>query len=121
MPEFWPNGETVALVRPYTLVRGRTLAHRGTFDLVTYVVAMVRSLYAWDGVEPEHGRLLNLCQRPRSVSEITARMHLPLGVVRVLLGDLLDMDVIRISRPLHADGRPDIPVIQQVLEGLRAL
>lgn len=121
MPESWSSGEAVALVRPYTLVRGRTFVHHGTFDLVTYVVAVVQSLYAWDGVEPEHGRLLNLCQLPRSVSELTARMCLPLGVVRVLLGDLLDMDVIRISRPLHADGRPDIPVIQEVLEGLRAL
>jgi hypothetical protein len=121
VPESWSNGEAVALVRPYTLVRGRTLAHRGTFDLVTYVVAVVQSLHAWDGVEPEHGRLLTLCQHPQSVSELTARMRLPLGVVRILLGDLLDMDAIQISRPLHADGRPDIPVIQEVLDGLRAL
>jgi hypothetical protein len=111
----------VAVVRPYTLVRGRTQVGHGTFDLVTYVVAMVQSLYAWDGIEPEHHKLLTVCQRPQSVSELTARMNLPLGVVRVLLGDLLDMNVIRVSQPMHAGGRPHISVIRHVLDGLRAL
>ncbi|MER5601559.1 DUF742 domain-containing protein [Streptomyces sp. NPDC002265] len=106
------------LVRPYALVRGRTRARHDVFDLVAFVVALVDTLHGWIHIEPEHTRLLILCRRPVSVSELSAGANLPIGVVRVLLGDLLDMGAIRVREPSE---RPSPQLIREVLTGLRAL
>ncbi|WP_329295780.1 DUF742 domain-containing protein [Streptomyces sp. NBC_01455] len=106
------------LVRPYALVRGRTRARQDVFDLVAFVVAMVETLNGWIYTEPEHAILLGLCRQPISVSELSASTNLPIGVVRVLLGDLLDMGAIRVREPME---RPNAQLIREVLVGLRAL
>ncbi|MGI5255469.1 DUF742 domain-containing protein [Actinacidiphila glaucinigra] len=106
------------LVRPYALVRGRTRVRNDVFDLVAFVVALVDTLHGWMHVEPEHTRLLTLCRSPVSVSELSAGVNLPIGVVRVLLGDLLDMGAIKVREPVE---RPSVQLIREVLTGLRAL
>ncbi|WP_338017474.1 DUF742 domain-containing protein [Streptomyces adustus] len=45
-------------------------------------------------------------------------MNLPTGVVRVLLGDLLDMGAIKVRERVE---RPSVQLIREVLTGLRAL
>ncbi|WP_327425605.1 DUF742 domain-containing protein (plasmid) [Streptomyces sp. NBC_01527] len=106
------------LVRPYALVRGRTRARQDVFDLVAFVVALVDTLHGWMQIEPEHTQLLGLCRYPTSVSELSAGANLPIGVVRVLLGDLLDMGAIRVREPVE---RPSAQLIRDVLTGLRDL
>ncbi|MEU2282533.1 DUF742 domain-containing protein [Streptomyces sp. NPDC013178] len=121
MNEGQRNGDgTVSLVRPYTLVRGRTHV-RQVFDLVTFVMSLAASVQGRSGVEPEHETVLQLCRSPVSVSELTSRTGLPLGVVRVLLGDLLELGAIRVSQPSRGDGRPSTGLIREVLAGLQAL
>ncbi|CAM5596394.1 MULTISPECIES: DUF742 domain-containing protein [Streptomyces] len=117
----WSDDGTVALVRPYAMVRGRTHSRHNIFDLVTFVMSVVASIRDWQYVEPEHEAVLELCREPLSVSELVSRTGLPLGVVRVLLGDLLDMGAIRVSNSSHSDGRPGVDLIREVLAGLRAL
>jgi hypothetical protein len=56
-------------------------------------------------VWPEHLAILELCVRPLSVAEISAKLRLPLVVIRVLLGDLLDEGLIAVRRPKQ-DDRP---------------
>lgn len=118
---WWVDDEAVPLVRPYALVRGRTHARKGAFDLVSYVVAVMEHLDTWLETEPEHTRLLSLCRQPLSVSELTARSGLPIGVVRVLLGDLLVMGAIRVREPFPDGERPSLSLIRMVLAGLQAL
>jgi hypothetical protein len=117
----WTDDPAVALVRPYAMVRGRTHSRHSVFDLVTFVMSMVASVRDWQYAEPEHETVLDLCRAPLSVSELVSRTGLPIGVLRVLLGDLLDMGAIRVSRPSRGDGRPSVGLIKEVLAGLRAL
>jgi hypothetical protein len=117
----WNDDPAVALVRPYAMVRGRTHSRHSVFDLVTFVMSMVASVRDWQYAEPEHEAVLDLCRAPLSVSELVSRTGLPIGVIRVLLGDLLDMGAIRVSRPARGDGRPSVGLIKEVLAGLRAL
>jgi hypothetical protein len=122
----WVDEAAGPVVRPYAMVRGRTRARQDVFDLVAFVVATVDSLDGWqDGWqerEPEHQAILALCRRPRSVAEVAASLSLPVGVVRVLLGDLLELEAIRVREPVAAaTGRPSLRVIREVLDGLRAL
>jgi Protein of unknown function (DUF742) len=108
------------VVRPYALVRGRTRPIGKALD----VIAMVSSLHAGgpdlDGLEPEHLAVLRQCAQPMSVAEVTCALDLPLGVVRILLGDLRDRALIRTDPP-RAEPLADIRLLRAVLDGLRRL
>ncbi|MFJ1551884.1 DUF742 domain-containing protein, partial [Streptomyces sp. NPDC088246] len=71
---------------------------------------------------PEHRALLTLCRSEnQSVAELSADADLPVGVVRVLLGDLLEAGYVRVSRPVPPAQLPDEHILREVINGLRAL
>jgi hypothetical protein len=106
------------LVRPYTMTRGRTWVPGGTFDLISLVIATGAPLPI--GFGPEHHAIIGLCQRPISVAELGAHMKLPLGAIRVLLGDLRDRQIVRVHQPTQT-ALPDDSIFEVVINGLRAL
>jgi predicted ArsR family transcriptional regulator len=63
-----------------------------------------------------------LCHHPRSVAEVAATLSVPLGVARVLLGDMAELGLVTIhdTKPT-GDGRPALALMERVLSGLRAL
>nr|WP_246193351.1 DUF742 domain-containing protein [Kitasatospora atroaurantiaca] len=110
------------MVRPYAMTKGRTRPTGREFDLIALVVSNVPPDTADLAVGPEQGLILDLCQNNAlSVAEIAAETDLPLGVVRVLLGDLLDAEYIRVSRPVPPAMLPDEHILREVIDGLRAL
>ncbi|WP_242424960.1 DUF742 domain-containing protein, partial [Frankia sp. EI5c] len=56
-----------------------------------------------------------------SVVEISARLNLPVGVARVLVGDMLDAGLVTVYRPEQPSDRPSVAIIEKVLSGLQAL
>jgi hypothetical protein len=108
------------LVRPYAMTHGRTRPAKDTFDLICLVASAGPSEAAF-GLEPEHVHILDLCQRPLSVAEISARLDLPVGVVRVLLDDLLERNSIVVRAPMSVARMPSKRVLKAVINGLRAL
>ncbi|WP_309094671.1 DUF742 domain-containing protein [Streptomyces sp.] len=56
-----------------------------------------------------------------AVAELAAGADLPVGVVRVLLGDLLELGCVTVSRPVPPAQLPDERILREVIEGLRAL
>jgi hypothetical protein len=117
----WADEDAGPVVRPYAMVRGRTESRQGRLDLIAFVVTVVDTLDEWMQMEPEHHRILDLCRHPRTVTEVAARLRLPVGVVRVMLGDLLDAQAVLIREPADPASRPSLDVIREVLDGLRAL
>jgi hypothetical protein len=117
----WVDEDAGPVVRPYAVVRGRTESPQGRLDLIAFVITVVDTLDAWMQMEPEHHRILDLCRRPRTVTEVAAGLRLPVGVVRVMLGDLLDAQAVLIREPADPANRPSLDVIREVLDGLRAL
>ncbi|NYH50808.1 hypothetical protein HNR06_000397 [Nocardiopsis arvandica] len=112
------DAPTGPLVRPYTMTRGRTRPSTGPrLDLVTIVVT-ARDLKERNR-EPEHEAIMRLCHRPISVAEISARLDIPLTVVRVLLGDLLADGDVRTRATMTQ--LPEKKVLQAVLDGIRRL
>jgi hypothetical protein len=106
------------IVRPYTMTGGRTRPRSGPrLDLVTIVVAAA-DRGDREG-EPEQQAILGLCHRPISVAEISARLDIPLTVVRVLLGDLIADGDVRTRAPMTQ--LPEKKVLQAVLDGIRRL
>jgi len=62
-----------------------------------------------------------LCHDLLSIAEVSARLHLPLGVVRVLVGDMADEHLVMVHRPAHAGDRPDQALLERVLSGLHSI
>ncbi|MFE7042332.1 DUF742 domain-containing protein [Streptomyces atratus] len=106
--------------RLYTVTAGRSRAD-DSFDLVTLIVSECRPTA---GMQSEHSRILELCRHPTAVVEIAAELKLPITVVRILLGDLLDMGRITARHPRAAQSvasLPDSALLKEVLHGLRNL
>jgi len=112
------------VVRPYALTAGRTRPSGARIDVVAMVSAS-RSVRP-QGTEsdpelgPEHLRLLRFCRLPVSVADLAARLDLPLGVVRILLADLREHDLVYISQTAPA-GIRDVRVLKEVADALRRL
>ena len=117
----WLDEEAGPVVRHYAMTAGRTRPTRGEFDLITLILASRLSPGGETGLQPEHARILQLCQSPISVAELATDLDLPVGTVRVLLGDLLDRGFIRTRSPAPAAQLPNERVFKAVLDGLRSL
>lgn len=70
----------------------------------------------------EHRAVAELCRQPRSVAEVAALLPVPLGVARVLLGDMAGLGLVVVHKTTGADGgAPDLALMERVLSGLRRL
>ena len=106
------------LVRSYTLTAGRT---RTQVDL-PMEATLRRQGFDDEAGETPRQRILRVCES-RSVAEVSALVSMPIGVVRVLLGDLVQEGKVRVQATLtdtsSSDERRDL--IERTLRGLRAL
>ena len=70
---------------------------------------------------PESQRILGICDT-RSVAEVSAHMKMPIGVARVLLGDLVQQGFIRVQSTITENSTHDerIDLIERTLRGLRS-
>jgi hypothetical protein len=111
-----------SLVRPYTLTSGRTNTR---VDLP--LEAPIRTLEfgpapRWPGNDVR-AKILGLGVDGPSVAEIAARLSLPLGVARVLIGDLVLQGYVRVHTTIGESTTTDErrELIGRTLRGLRAL
>lgn len=111
------------VVRPYALVRGRTRPTGEALDVISMVCSAPAGVQGGPdpaGLQPEHLAVLRQCGLPMSVADLAFALDLPLGVVRILLGDLRDRGLITIAQP-RAEGLADIRLLREVADGLRRL
>ena len=97
--EWEADSAEASLVRPYTLTAGRT---EPSVDLPWEAPIRTRDLAPaprWPGNDVRV-RILELGRDSPSVAEIAARLSLPLGVARVLIGDLVTQGYLRVSSTL---------------------
>ena len=114
--------EEARVVRPYALTRGRTRPGRSDLPLEALVRVVAG---ASDPVgTAERRRILDLTREQiLSVAELSAHLSLPLGVVRVLVGDLADegLVVVHTGSPAAAPPAANLKVLESVLDGISAL
>ncbi|MFF9091271.1 DUF742 domain-containing protein [Streptomyces sp. NPDC014991] len=121
----WFDDEAGPVVRPYAMTRGRTTStaqHR--LDVIAVVVTEpgTGDPEADPALSPEHVEIVGLCRdTPQSVAELAAELDLPIGVVRVLIGDLVHAELVHVTRPVPPAELPDESILRDVINGLRAL
>ncbi|MBY8849847.1 DUF742 domain-containing protein [Saccharothrix sp. MB29] len=110
------------LVRPYAWTGGRTSSHHD-LRLETLVSLEENGVaIAMRESTAEQRSIVEVCAtRPRSVAEVSALLTVPLGVARVVLGDLISMGVVAVHDNAAAPGGPDLALLERVLAGLRHL
>lgn len=118
-----PDETTVeaSAVRPYTWTRGRT---KSGLDLAieTLVSTSQRGRDQMGLLQMEHRSIAEMCEQTKSVAEVAALMALPLGVARVLLGDMAGLGVVTVHQTTSSAGStPDLALMERVLSGLRRL
>lgn len=116
-----PARNASASVRPYAWTRGRT---RSGLDLQleTLVSTSTRGRDQLALLAFEHRSVAELCERAQSVAEVAALLSVPLGVAKVLVGDMAGMGLVVVHRSGGSNGdAPDLALMERVLSGLRRL
>jgi hypothetical protein len=113
----------VLRVRSYVITQGRT---RSSVDLPleTLVKVTPQGVSATPRLALERKQIISLCSSPISIAEISAHVKIPLGVARVLVGDMSEQGLLTSYKPQHAKtgaARPDLKLLERVLDGLQAL
>ncbi|HEX3932605.1 MAG TPA: DUF742 domain-containing protein [Nocardioides sp.] len=108
------------IVRPYALTAGRT---RAVVDLPLEAVLRLdtsATRRAWN--EDVTGKIISLCDS-RSVAEVSALVQRPIGVVRVLVGDLVQQGFVHVQATLTENSTDNerFDLLERTLRGLRAL
>jgi hypothetical protein len=118
-PDDAPSGASAVRVRAFTLTSGRTTPR---VDL-PFEATLRRLGAATAGpVESHLIRILEVCDK-RSVAEVSALVAMPIGVVRVLLADLVELGQVRVQTTIQEDSSLDErrELIERTLRGLRTL
>ena len=92
---------------------------RSDIGLETQVTASAYAPVQLARLSREQRAIFGICAQPVCVAEIAARLHLHLGVAKILVGDLSAAGYLVVHT--EATGPTDIDTIRRVIHGLRAL
>ena len=120
--ELYPVEENAASVRAYAWTAGRTRSS-GRLEIETLISTATRAEELFQTMRSEHQSVARLCRQTKSVAEIGALLHLPIGVVRVLLDDMAGLGLVTVhhNQTTTTDEGPDVALMQRVLRGLANL
>lgn len=110
-------------VRPYLLTGGRTRS-AVELPLEAQIRATEQGQAALGRQSHERRRIIELCADRQSVAEISAHLQIHLQVAKVLIGDLIQEGLLsNATQPAAASptDRPDLQLLERVLDGLQSL
>jgi Protein of unknown function (DUF742) len=116
------RGHLDRVVPVYAFTRGRTRAAGQELPMETVVTATRLSRTSAAPLQRESRTIVEMCDRPKSLAEIGAALRVPVGVARVLVGDLANGGYLEVHLPRTADGDggPGQAILGRLLDGLRS-
>ena len=106
------------LVRPYYMTGGRARPTQDDLEIEALVSTTAQGERS-PKLNVEQRAIIALCRDLLSIAEVSARLDLPLGVTRVLIGDMASEGLVIVHRPTSVGDRPDLALLQRVLYGLQ--
>jgi len=108
-------------VRPYLMTGGRTAAANVNVAMETVVVVsdLARTGRS-ERVAFERASVFAQCEQPRSAAEVAARLHLPLMVALVIVGDLVAEGLL-VASTTAARQADDVAFLERLIDGVSAL
>jgi Protein of unknown function (DUF742) len=116
------GGHLDRVIPVYAFTGGRTRPAGQELPLEAVVTATGLSLTSGASLQMESRAIVELCDGPRSLAEIGAALRVPVGVARVLVGDLANGGYLEVHLPRTADGDggPGHAILGRLLDGLRS-
>jgi hypothetical protein len=115
------RGNHDRVVPIYAFTGGRTRAAGQDLPLEAVVTATGLSLASGGVLQMESRAIVEMCARPKSLAEIGAALRVPVGVARVLVGDLANGGYLEVHLPRTAGGGgPGHAILGRLLDGLRS-
>jgi hypothetical protein len=110
-----------SLVRPYARTGGRTKPMYA-LELETLLSIPSHTRFDERTLQTDHRTICGLCRDPRSTAEVAAHLRLPLGVAKILIGDLVELGVLRVHETaVKGDAPPSMDLLQRIYQGLLEL
>jgi Protein of unknown function (DUF742) len=104
-------------VRPFIMTGGRTRAERRDLRVETMLQISVDDI-PFD-LPSEQEELLRMCREPQSVAEVAAKLHLVVGVVAIIAGDLIAAGLLDVH---HTDPvEIELDMLTKMIERVRAI
>jgi hypothetical protein len=116
-----PDEEPDSVVRPYTITRGRTRPARQEIEFETLVWTTSTAAFSPPPANAHWRAVADLCREVVSLVEIAAHLKLPIGVARVLVGDMAEAGLLSLQRPQVVGEAVEIALLEKVLDGLHRL
>lgn len=120
-----PQPRSPRLARPYTLVGGRTRSAVPTLGLETLVWSVESARPAAPPDDHFKARVIEHCRgSAQSVAELSALLDTPVGVTRVLIGDLVADGLLEANaarRPEDGGAVEDVDLLKRVLANVERL
>ena len=108
------------LVRPYYMTGGRARPAQNDLEIEALVSTTAHGERS-PKLNVEQRAIIALCRDLLSIAEVSARLDLPLGVARVVIGDMAAEGLVILHRPTTVGDRPDLALLQRVLYGLNQI
>jgi hypothetical protein len=102
------------VIRPFLLTGGRTRPVQEGLHVEALIKASREPAAA---LRFEARRIVELCQKPTSIAEVSAALRVPLGVARVLVSDLVADGLVTLVRREELS----VQMIERIRDRVRAL
>lgn len=112
-------------MRPYAMTGGRTGAEFPEIALEAHVMATSFGMRMGGQLRWEAAAIVNKTETPTAIIELAAILEVPIGVVRVLVGDLAEVGAVAIANPASEvaaeGGERYADLLQRVLDGIKSI
>lgn len=114
------GGSATDTVRAYVMTGGRA-ASRTFLDFQSMLSVIPAALHVAGNLTFERAKIVEHCRtEPLSVAELAVRVGVPIGVIQIIGGDLVEEGFLQ----AHTTDRQisgDIALLERLLRGIRAL
>ena len=112
------GGDASDFVRPFLVTTGRTKASVEGLRFETLIQATTKP---GDALRFEPARVHKLCGDAIAIAEVSAKLGMPIGTAKVVIGDLIQSGHVELHQTIDADQTEDIQLISRLIDGVRRL